>query len=42
LEKELGYPEYPMATLSSFSPIHGKTLAVTEDSGVHLVDVASK
>lgn len=42
LEQEQGYPEYPTATLASFSPSHGNTLAVTDDAGVHLVDVASK
>jgi len=42
LEKEQGYPTYPLASIARFSPLHGKTLAVADDAGVHLVDVASK
>tara|TARA_B110000285_G_C15078706_1_gene592223 strand:- start:845 stop:1051 length:207 start_codon:yes stop_codon:yes gene_type:complete len=42
LEKEQGYPTYPLASIARFAPLHGNTLAVADDAGVHLVDVASK
>ena len=42
LEEEQGYPTYPLASIARFSPLLGKTLAVADDAGVHLVDVASK
>ena len=42
LIKEVDYPEYPGAELAKFSPIDGKTLAVVDFQGIHLVDIESK
>jgi len=42
LIKEEGYPEYLTAEIARFSPIHGQTLAVVDNVGIHLVDIASK
>jgi uncharacterized protein with WD repeat len=42
LTKEEGYPAYPGAELARFSPVHGKSIAVVDFSGVHFVDVESK
>lgn len=40
--KEQGYPEYPGSELAKFSPIAGKSLAVVDHFGIHIVDIASK
>lgn len=42
LEKEEGYPEYLTAEIAKFSPIHGLTLAVSDNIGIHMVDVVTK
>jgi len=42
LTKEEGYPEYLTAEIAKFSPIHGQSLAVVDNVGIHLVDIASK
>jgi len=33
---------YPGAELAKFSPLNGKSLAVVDTAGIHLVDVESK
>jgi len=42
LVRDDGYPEYLTAELARFSPIHGQTLAVVDNVGIHLVDIATK
>lgn len=42
LVKDEGYPEYLTAEIARFSPIHGQTLAVVDNAGIHLIDIASK
>jgi hypothetical protein len=32
LEKEQGYPTYPLASIARFAPVHGQTLAVADDA----------
>jgi hypothetical protein len=40
--KEEGYPSYPGAEIARFSPINGKSFAVVDFSGVHIVDIETK
>jgi len=40
--KEEGYPTYPGAEIAKFSPINGKSIAVVDFSGIHIMDVDSK
>jgi len=42
LQKETGYPEYPGAEAAKFSPLDGEKLAVVDNEGIHIVDIASK
>jgi uncharacterized protein with WD repeat len=42
LIKEVGFPDYPGAELAKFSPIDGKSLAVADLTGIHVIDVATK
>lgn len=42
LIKEEGFPSFPGAELAKFSPIAGKSLAVVDLTGIHVIDVESK
>jgi uncharacterized protein with WD repeat len=42
IRQETGYPEYPRAEIAKFSPLDGRTLAVSDREGIHFVDMETR
>lgn len=42
LRQEEGYPTFTEATFAKYSPVHGKSYAVVDAFGFHVVDLETK
>jgi len=42
LKQEDGYPIFEEASFAKYSPIHGKSYAVVDLHGIHVVDIETK
>lgn len=42
LKQEEGYPTFEQATWAKYSPVHGKSYAVVDKHGIHVVDTETK
>jgi len=42
LKQEDGYPIFDEASFAKYSPVHGKSYAVVDRQGIHVVDVETK
>lgn len=42
LKQEDGYPTFESATFAKYSPVHGKSYAVVDAQGIHVVDIDTK